>query len=91
MPQPIPMLRFRNASLDDTESIVDLVRRGSRGDASKRGWTSEADLVEGLRIDADQVSGMMSPNAEIILVRTPVTFLRAATASALLVGARSAS
>ena len=67
MLRSIPMLRFRIANSADIGAIVDLVRRGSRGDASKRGWTSEADLVEGIRTDADQVRAMMSAHGEIIL------------------------
>ena len=67
MRRPMPPLRFHSACPDDIEAIVDLVRRGSRGEESKRGWTSEAHLVEGLRTDADQVGEMMSADAQIIV------------------------
>ena len=37
----------------DIDALVALVDSAYRGDASKQGWTTEADLLDGRRIDAD--------------------------------------
>ena len=50
-------LQFRSATLDDVDLIVALVTSAYRGDASRAGWTTEADLLEGARIDADVLRG----------------------------------
>lgn len=59
MPHPLgaPPLapRFRRAVLADVPSIVALVERAYRGDASRAGWTTEADLLGGRRTSEDEV------------------------------------
>ncbi len=45
-------LRFRSATHDDAAQIVRLVESTYRGQASRAGWTTEADLLEGQRIDS---------------------------------------
>ena len=45
-------LHFRAATVDDIPALVDLVTSAYRGDVSKQGWTTEADFLEGNRIDA---------------------------------------
>ena len=62
------MPRCRVAAPSDTEGIVELIRSAYRGDASRQGWTSEADLVEGERIDAEQVLAMIRGQASRMLV-----------------------
>lgn len=44
-------LQFRSATLDDVDLIVALVTSAYRGEASRAGWTTEADLLEGARIE----------------------------------------
>lgn len=44
-------LQFRTATDADIDAIVALVTRAYRGDASRAGWTTEADLLDGERID----------------------------------------
>ena len=46
-------LHFRSATLDDVDAIVALVTSAYRGDASRAGWTTEADFLDGNRIDAE--------------------------------------
>ena len=46
-----PSLRFRHARLQDIDAVVALVTSAYRGDASRAGWTTEADLLDGARID----------------------------------------
>ncbi|SDQ51462.1 GNAT family N-acetyltransferase [Pseudoxanthomonas sp. CF125] len=42
---------FRPATLADIDALVVLVTSAYRGDASKQGWTTEADMLDGQRID----------------------------------------
>jgi len=48
-------LRFRDATADDVDAVVALVESAYRGAASRRGWTTEADFLEGQRTDAADV------------------------------------
>lgn len=48
-----PPLRFRHATVGDIADIVALVTSAYRGEASRAGWTTEADLLDGARIDPD--------------------------------------
>ena len=48
-------LRFRVAERGDIPQIVTLVNNCYRGETSKRGWTTEADLLDGMRTDADEI------------------------------------
>jgi len=51
------MLTFRPAGSSDVSAVVALVQSAYRGDASRAGWTTEADLLEGRRADAAMVAG----------------------------------
>jgi N-acetylglutamate synthase-like GNAT family acetyltransferase len=62
------MPRCRLAAPSDAEGLVDLIRSAYRGVASRQGWTSEADLVDGQRIDAEQVLAMIRGQASRMLV-----------------------
>lgn len=44
-------LHFRDATQADVPAIVALVTSAYRGEASRAGWTTEADLLDGARID----------------------------------------
>jgi len=44
---------FRNAVEADIPALVPLVTSAYRGDASRAGWTTEADLLDGNRIDPE--------------------------------------
>ena len=44
-------LRFRAATDADVPALVALVTSAYRGDASRAGWTTEADFLDGNRID----------------------------------------
>ncbi len=48
-------LSFRSAVEADVSELVALVESAYRGDASRGGWTTEADYLEGQRTDADGV------------------------------------
>ena len=61
-------LTFRNAAHDDIDSIVALVQSAYRGDASRAGWTTEADILDGQRIDASMLETMLANPAATFLL-----------------------
>ena len=62
-------LTFRAASLADVDAITPLVESAYRGDASRQGWTTEADFLDGQRIDRQLLVELISRNdARVILV-----------------------
>ncbi|MDC7805956.1 GNAT family N-acetyltransferase [Luteimonas sp BLCC-B24] len=44
---------FRTATTSDIPALVTLVTSAYRGESSRSGWTTEADLLDGARIDPD--------------------------------------
>ncbi len=46
-------LQLRSANEADIPALVELVTSAYRGDASRKGWTTEADFLDGSRIDPD--------------------------------------
>ncbi|HEY5804017.1 MAG TPA: GNAT family N-acetyltransferase [Lysobacter sp.] len=63
-----PALLFRNATHADIDMLVALVESAYRGDASKQGWTTEADLLGGRRTGADDIRGCIDRPQSAILV-----------------------
>jgi ribosomal protein S18 acetylase RimI-like enzyme len=61
-------VRIRLARPADADTLAALIRSAYRGDTSRAGWTSEAHLVEGERISADQVRAMISQGGSLLLV-----------------------
>ena len=61
-------LQFRNALHDDIDAIVALVEGSYRGDASRAGWTTEADLLDGMRIDAERVRDDLERDDSLVLL-----------------------
>ena len=65
-------MQFRRATLADVPAIVSLVESAYRGDASRVGWTTEADLLDGQRTDADAVADLItSADSRILLAEGP--------------------
>ena len=63
------MLAFRRASLDDVPALVALIESAYRGEASRAGWTTEADLLRGQRTDDAEVRALVSgEHARFVLV-----------------------
>ncbi|HVI26183.1 MAG TPA: GNAT family N-acetyltransferase [Xanthomonadaceae bacterium] len=61
-------LRFRRATEADIPAIVALVESAYRGDASRAGWTTEADLLDGRRTGADDVGECIRrPHSAVLL------------------------
>lgn len=62
-------MTFRKANSDDIELIDQLVNSAYRGETSKIGWTTEADLLGGQRTDPDKLLEMITdPLTQIELV-----------------------
>jgi GNAT superfamily N-acetyltransferase len=60
------MLLFDKAELVDAEAIASLINSAYRGESSRRGWTTEADLLQGLRT---------TPQAVADIIRRPDAFM----------------
>ncbi|KAK3900476.1 acyl-CoA N-acyltransferase [Staphylotrichum tortipilum] len=63
-------LQFRVATADDASLIHPLVESAYRGDESKLGWTTEADLVSGKRIDAEGLLAKITAADGAVLIAT---------------------
>ena len=61
-------LAFRQASEADIPALVALVTSAYRGKASQQGWTTEADLLDGQRIDADMLRADLAQPDSMILI-----------------------
>jgi ribosomal protein S18 acetylase RimI-like enzyme len=61
-------LTFRQATPDDIGDIVALVNSCYRGDSSRVGWTTEADLLNGTRTDEGEIQRLMSLRDSRILL-----------------------
>ncbi|WP_422509030.1 GNAT family N-acetyltransferase [Stenotrophomonas sp. GZD-301] len=61
-------LTFRAATLADIPALVALVTSAYRGDASRAGWTTEADMLDGARIDPQGLQADIDrPRSTILL------------------------
>jgi len=60
------------ATSTDVGAIVGLVESAFRGEASRAGWTTEADLLDGRRTGPDEIAAILaSPEQRILVVRDP--------------------
>lgn len=65
-------LTFRAARLDDVRALVALVESAYRGEGSKQGWTTEADLLDGQRTDAEGVADLIVRAGSVVIVADAV-------------------
>lgn len=62
---------FRTATAQDVVALVALVESAYRGDASRAGWTTEADILEGQRTDPDGVLDVITKeNSRLVVVES---------------------
>lgn len=61
-------LHFRAAGPDDVAAVVALVESAYRGDASRAGWTTEADLLDGRRTGSDEIANIIGRDRNGILL-----------------------
>lgn len=62
------MQYFRLANILDTASIVQLVNAAYRGESSRAGWTTEADLLDGLRTGTEEVKRLIEAEHAMLLL-----------------------
>ncbi|ADI28648.1 GNAT family N-acetyltransferase [Methylotenera versatilis] len=62
------MQHFRKAVLTDVEAIVKLVNMAYRGETSRAGWTTEADILDGLRTSVNEVEHLIASEDTIVLL-----------------------
>jgi GNAT superfamily N-acetyltransferase len=53
------MISFRTAAAADVDALVPFVNGGYRGESSKKGWTTEADILGGQRTDPGKMLEMV--------------------------------
>jgi GNAT superfamily N-acetyltransferase len=61
-------LSTRRAAAADAAAIHALVNSAFRGDASRAGWSTEADLLGGQRIDVERVLEILAAPGSVVLV-----------------------
>jgi ribosomal protein S18 acetylase RimI-like enzyme len=68
-PRHTAPLTYRDAVLDDVPALVPLVESAYRGDSSRTGWTSEADMLHGQRTDPEGVREVITaPGSRLMTV-----------------------
>ncbi|MGC5533848.1 GNAT family N-acetyltransferase [Streptomyces sp. SR-10] len=60
-------LTFRDATESDVPALVTLVESAYRGDSSRAGWTTEADILQGQRTDEQGVREVLDAPAGRLL------------------------
>ena len=61
-------ITFRPAVLADIPALVALVESAYRGDISRKGWTTEADMLDGQRIDPAGIAEIIAKAASRVIV-----------------------
>ncbi len=72
----MPHLTFATAQLADVAALDRLINSAYRGEGSKRGWTTEADLLGGQRTDTDKLRELVTSTdnqLELLLVDGELT------------------
>jgi ribosomal protein S18 acetylase RimI-like enzyme len=60
------MTCIKKASLADVPELNILINKAYRGESSKKGWTTEAYLLDGLRIDEDILTGYITDESATV-------------------------
>ncbi len=60
-------MTITKATLKDIPQLVALINSAYRGDDSKKGWTTEADLLDGIRTDAVSLEEMIANKDGVFL------------------------
>ncbi|MBA2746048.1 MAG: GNAT family N-acetyltransferase [Flavisolibacter sp.] len=64
----MPELFLRAAAKEDIPRLNSLVNSAYRGISSKAGWTTEADFLEGIRVNEEGLGKMLNEKNAVILV-----------------------
>jgi ribosomal protein S18 acetylase RimI-like enzyme len=78
------MTEYRIAAPADVPAIRALIESGYRGDSARRGWTHEADLLEGNRTSEAEIGGIIAaPDKRMLLAEREGALIGAVTISNL--------
>jgi ribosomal protein S18 acetylase RimI-like enzyme len=61
-------LTIRMAGIDDLPRLHPLIERAYRGDSARQGWTHEADLLSGERIDRGALEALVADPQALLLI-----------------------
>lgn len=61
-------LVFSIAEYQDVQPLVEVINTAYRGETSKLGWTSEADLLDGRRTDTQHIKKLLCADDSMILL-----------------------
>ena len=61
----ISALLFRPAAVIESSKIAALANAAYRGETSRQGWTTEADLLDGLRTSAEEVQRLIEADHSV--------------------------
>lgn len=68
-PRDSAELTFRDATDADVPALVELIQSAYRGDSSRAGWTTEADILQGRRTDPEGVRAVVEdPGSRMLVV-----------------------
>lgn len=62
------MLNFYKAELSDAQTIAALINSAYRGDSSRAGWTTEADILDGSRTTTQEIAAIIQRDDAFILI-----------------------
>jgi RimJ/RimL family protein N-acetyltransferase len=68
---PLSIHSLKEAKANDLNRLAAFVNSAYRGESSKSGWTTEADLLDGQRTDPDSLRAMLGPSQVILLAEDP--------------------
>ncbi len=63
-----PQLTFRPARSEEAEQLVRFVNSAYRGDSSRVGWTTEAELLDGQRTDEEELRTLIQAEGSLLLL-----------------------
>ncbi|HEV2082821.1 MAG TPA: GNAT family N-acetyltransferase [Brevundimonas sp.] len=59
---------LRLATTEDAARVQPLVHRAYRGETARKGWTHEADLLDGNRIDLESVAAIVADPLQVVVL-----------------------
>lgn len=63
------MIKFQFATIQDIPELVKLVNSAYRGESSEKGWTTEATILDGQRIDSQMLEEILNTiNNQIVML-----------------------
>ena len=62
------MLHFYKAEFSDAQAIAALINSAYRGESSRKGWTTEADILDGLRTTTAEVGKIIKRDNAFMLI-----------------------